>query len=180
MWNLSKDEDAEQQADIFKNGINHAPFGYGGHERGLAFLEGLYREVSGLFREEAKQAGVGEIAGGICGCLERTLNSKNKECLYGRFLVASWLLLKTAGRGCAGGIAFYDTFEKCVHGWVGELGRYRKIYQDIADLQIQVVYQISSSFTPDGPLWPYEQAWSHIRRNDLDQMPDGLDLQTAF
>ena len=180
LWNLSKDEDAEQQADIFKNGINHAPFGYGGHERGLAFLEGLYREVSGLFREEAKQAGVGGIAGGICGCLGKTLNSKNEECLYGRFLVASWLLLKTAGRGCAGGIAFYDAFEKCVHGWVGELSRYRKIYQDIANLQIEVMRQISSAFSPSGQLWPYEQTWYHIRRNGLDQPADGVFFQAGF
>ena len=180
LWNLSKDGDAEQQADVFKNGINHAPFGYGGRERALAFLESLYREVSGLFREEAERAGVGDIAGGICGCLEKTLNSKNEECLYGRFLVASWLLLKTAGRGCAGGITFYDEFEKCVHGWVGELSRYRKIYQDIANLQIEVMRQISSAFSPSGQLWPYEQTWYHIRRNGLDQPADGVFFQAGF
>lgn len=180
LWNLSKDGDAEQQADVFKNGINHAPFGYGGRERALAFLESLYREVSGLFREEAERAGLGKVAEGICGCLGKTLNSKNEECLYGRFLVASWLLLKTAGRGCAGGIAFYDAFEKCVHGWVGELGRYRKIYQDIANLQIEVMRQISSAFSQEGSLWPYEQTWSHIRRNGLDRPADGVFFQAGF
>lgn len=180
LWNLSKDGDAKHQVDVFKTGVNHAPFGYGRREMALTFLESLYREVSGLFREEAERAGLGEVVGSICGCLEKTLNSKNEECLCGRFLVASWLLLKTAGRGCPGGIAFYDAFEKCVHGWVGELGRYRKIYQDIASLQIEVMRQISSAFSPGGQLYPYEQTWLYIRRNGLDQMPDGLDLQAAF
>ena len=180
LWNLSKDGYAEQPEDIFKNGINHALFGYGGQERGLVFLESLYREVSELFREEAERAGLGKVAEGICGCLGKTLNSKNEECLYGRFLVASWLLLKTAGRGCAGGIAFYDAFEKCVHGWVGELSRYRKIYQDIANLQIEVMRQISSAFSPSGQLWPYEQTWYHIRRNGLDQPADGVFFQAGF
>lgn len=67
-----------------------------------------------------------------------------------------------------------------MHGWVGELGRYKKIYQDIANLQIEVMRQISSAFSPGGQLWPYEQSWLYIRRNGLDKMPDGLDLQAAF
>lgn len=180
LWCLFKEKDIEQLAKVLEVEISLAWWSDNEGLSGLMFLKNLYEEVSQLFRVEAEQFCTEAECGNICERFERLFKSKNEKCLHGRYLVAMLSLLTSAGRGSAGGIGFYSEFEGCVRGWTTDLGRYRRDLQDISYLQREVVLAIQSAWSEGGPLWPYKQTWSHIRRNGLDQPADELDFRAGF
>ena len=180
LWRLFKEKDIERPGDILEAEICYAWWSDSEELPGLMFLKNLYGEVSRLFRAEAEQYCTEAECDNICEQFERLFKSKNEKCLHGRYLVAMLSLLTSAGRGHAGGVGFYLDFESCVRDWATDLGRYRRDLQDISYLQREVVLAIQSAWSEGGPLWPYGQTWSHIRRNGLDQPVDGVFFPAGF
>lgn len=176
LWYIFKETGPERLAEILNNGIKLAWWSDNKERSGLVFLEALYREVSRLFRAEAGQFCTEAESGKICKRFERLFKSKNEKCLHGRYLVAIMALLTTAGKGTASRIGFYSAFEDCVCDWVLKLGKYRRDLQDITYLQEEVIYEIRSAWSEGGPLWPYEQTWSVVRRQEW----AGIEEQTDF
>lgn len=169
-----------RQMEVFGRGIKSSYWPDTGDRSGQDFLYCLYRSVSQIFRADAEEAGAGRIATDICTYLDKASVRGEGGNTYGELLIKTLALLTASGRGPAGGVGFYSVFEDCVREWAADLGKYNKYGKETSIVQASVVGKIYSFWAEGGTLWPYEQTWSHIRRNGLEHMADEQGFPVVF
>lgn len=169
-----------RQMEVFGHGVKSSYWPDTGDRSGQDFLYCLYRSVSQIFRADAKEVGAGRIAADICTYLDKASVRGEGGNTHGELLIKTLALLTASGRGPAGGVGFYSAFEDYARDWAGDLRKYNKYGKETSALQESVVGKIYSAWTEGGPLYPYEQTWSHIRRNGLEHMAGEQGFPVVF